>query len=161
LSHLFFQGYFSLCFIHWWQTQGKFLKIFSKVGQKVVPYARLNQFSQVLGIRKNWNWGAYIHARPCCGGGSNLWNLCVGVCRMPHTRKLRAWKTANGNGSMLTASRLPSHTIVGNTCAVALTGLHPFKSSARATVLVLAITLRVLVYNQEVERKCSHAHQAS
>jgi hypothetical protein len=32
LSHLFFQGDFSLCFVHWRQTQGKFLKIFSKVG---------------------------------------------------------------------------------------------------------------------------------
>ncbi len=63
-------------------------------------------------------------------------------CRMPHTRKLRTWKTANGNDSMLTDSWLPSHTIVtivGNTCTVALTRLHPVKSSTRATVLVLAI----------------------
>jgi len=27
----------------------------------VVPYARLDQFSQVPGILKNWNLGAYIH----------------------------------------------------------------------------------------------------
>ncbi len=26
----------------------------------MVPYARLDQFSQVLGIRNNWNLGAYI-----------------------------------------------------------------------------------------------------
>jgi hypothetical protein len=35
------------------ETQGKFPKIFSKVGYKVVPYARLDQFSQVPGILKN------------------------------------------------------------------------------------------------------------
>ncbi len=27
----------------------------------MVPYARLDHFSQVHGIRKNWNLGAYIH----------------------------------------------------------------------------------------------------
>ncbi len=81
----------------------------------MVPYARLDHFSQVLGIPKNRNLVA-LHLRPCCGSGSNLSNHCVGVCCVPHTRKLRTWKTTtNGNGSMLTTSWLQSHT-VGSWC---------------------------------------------
>ncbi len=112
----------------------------------MVPYARLDHFSQVLSIHKNRNSGA-LHLCPCCGSGSNLSNLCVGVCRVPHRRKLRTWK--RGNGSMLTASWLQSHMVVDNTCTVVLTRLQPFKSSAKATMLVLTIR-NVYVRHEQV-----------
>ncbi len=105
----------------------------------MVPSARLDQFSQVPGTRKNWNLGAYIHVLVVAVAQTCETSAWVSV--VCHTQeKYERWKTGNGNGSMLTASWLPSHKIVGNTCTVALTRLHPFKSSARATVLVLAIT---------------------
>ncbi len=129
-SRAIFPCVLSICNKH----KGNFTKSSLRWGKKRSHMLGFTSSHKFLAFARIGIWWLYIHVLVVAV--AKTYETPAWVSVVCHTLNV---KTPNGNGSMLTASWLPSRTIVGNTCTVTLTGLHPFKSSARATVPVLAI----------------------